>query len=73
TKGRRHINHRELGITPLLFIRTSKRDERGETMPYLFLGAADYVRHEGARPMNVIWRLRTPIPSDYLRLTRMVS
>ncbi len=42
-------------------------------MPYLFLGAADYVRHEGARPMNVIWRLHTPIPSDYLRLARMAS
>ncbi|ARA92867.1 hypothetical protein AWN76_006615 [Rhodothermaceae bacterium RA] len=73
TKGRRHINHRERGITPLLFIRTTKRDERGETMPYLFLGAADYVRHEGARPMNVIWRLHTPIPSDYLRLARLAS
>lgn len=73
TKGQRHWNHEGLGITPLLFIREARQDDRRETMPYLFLGAASYVRHEGARPMNVTWHLETPIPSDYLRLARVAS
>ena len=73
TKGQRHWNHEGLGITPLLFIREARQDDRRGTMPYLFLGAASYVRHEGARPMNVTWHLETPIPSDYLRLARVAS
>lgn len=73
TKGQRHWDHENLGITPLLFIRESKKDERNATRPYIFLGGVSYVNHEGERPMNVTWRLQTPIPSDYLRLARIAS
>ena len=73
TKGQRYWNHEALGISPLLFIRDAKRNGRGATTPYLFLGSASYARHEGARPMNVTWHLNTAIPSDYLRLARVAS
>ncbi len=66
-KGRRHVAHDELGITPLLFIRVSKRDENGVTMPYIFAGPVICEHHEGARPMNVIWRLQTAMPADLVR------
>lgn len=73
TKGQRHWNHRDLGVTPLLFIREAKLDDRRMTMPYLFLGEASYVRHEGARPMSITWHLQAPIPFDYFRIARMAS
>lgn len=70
-KGKRHIEHRDSGIKPVLFMRESRKNENRETMPYLFLGPVQYVSHEGERPMNILWRLGTPIPADYLRLARI--
>jgi hypothetical protein len=33
-------------------------------MPYVLLGPADYVSHEGERPIAITWRLQNPIPAD---------
>lgn len=30
---------------------------------------ADYVSHEGSKPMNVVWKLREPIPAKYIKRT----
>ena len=70
TRGRRHTEHQAQGITPLLFVRQSRTMEKGVTMPYTFLGPVDYVRHEGSRPMDVTWRLHTPMPAEFLRMAR---
>lgn len=59
--GRRHVEHREQGITPLLFVRERRRDDRGETAPYVFLGPADLASWTGERPMSIVWRLRHPM------------
>ena len=70
--GQRYIHHQELGSKVLLFVRNYKnRDNKqtNETEPYVFLGTANYVSHSGSRPMNVIWKLETPIPGKYLRET----
>jgi hypothetical protein len=64
--GRRYIGHRALGHTILLFARENKQ-EHGLAAPYQFLGPADYVSHEGSRPMSVIWRLHHPLPDRLLR------
>ncbi|MDA8228683.1 MAG: DUF3427 domain-containing protein, partial [Desulfitobacterium hafniense] len=66
--GQRYINHKTLGSKILLFVREYKNDLNG-TSPYTFLGLADYVRHEGSRPMNIVWRLYRPIPAKYLKKT----
>jgi hypothetical protein len=29
----------------------------------VFLGLADFVGYEGAKPMNIEWRLQEPIPA----------
>lgn len=63
-RGQRNIEHRKLGITPLLFVRSSRKDERGETMPYLFLGPVEIERWSGEKPIQIEWRLRHPIPAD---------
>lgn len=66
--AQRYFNHRKLGQHILLFVREYKEDTLGK-MPYLFLGEADYVSHEGSRPVSIVWRLRTPIPGDFINVT----
>lgn len=72
-KGRRHTEHGSLGVTPLLFVRQNRKSEHGATAPYVFLGPLQYVSHEGERPMNILWRVLTPIPADYLRQARVAA
>lgn len=48
----------------LLFVREQDKDEFG-TSPYLFLGPASYVKHEGERPIAITWQLLTPMPADF--------
>ena len=67
--GQRYIHHRERGSHILLFVREAKTDAFG-TAPYVFLGPADYVSHEGDRPMAVTWRLRRPMPTDVFIASR---
>ena len=61
--GQRYIHHRERGSHILLFVRQAKTNALG-TSPYVFLGPADYVSHEGDRPMAITWRLRQPMPTE---------
>lgn len=57
----------------LLFVRPSKRDDRGGTMPFLFLGPVHYVRHESEKPMRVIWELERPMPQDFFREVKVAA
>lgn len=66
--GQRYIRHREHGYTPLLFARERKSLPSGLAAPYVFLGPADYVSHEGSRPITVTWQLRTPMPARIVRM-----
>ena len=61
--GQRYIHHRQRGSHILLFVRESKTSALG-TAPYVFLGPADYVSHEGDRPMAITWRLHLPMPTE---------
>jgi hypothetical protein len=72
-RGRRNLRHVELGITPLLFVRTDRLDHVGETAPYLFLGPVDCVSFEGERPISITWRLRTPMPAGFFERARVVA
>jgi hypothetical protein len=63
-KGQRYIHHVERGSRVLLFVREeSKRG--GVTLPFLCLGFATYVSHEGERPMAIRWRLHRAIPGGF--------
>jgi len=70
TTGLRYINHREQGYTPLLFIRERKRLPNGLTSPYLFAGPLRYRRHEGSRPISIVWELEYPLPAKTLAWAR---
>jgi superfamily II DNA or RNA helicase len=71
--GQRYIHHREMGSRVLLFVREYKKDLAGDSMPYTFLGLADYLKHEGSRPMSITWKLRRPIPAKFLRKTNKLA
>ena len=59
----------EKGNIVFLFVRKSKKDAYGKSMPYTFLGTAHFVNYEGSQPMSIIYRLDHPIPAKYIRTT----
>ena len=68
--GQRYIHHRERGSKVLLFVREFKKDRlTGGAAAYTFLGTANYVKHDGSRPMNITWKLDRPIPAKFLKKT----
>jgi hypothetical protein len=62
--GRRYQNHKAEGNHILLFVRKTKKDSRGQTAAYTFLGPATYLSHEGERPMSITWKLDHPMPPE---------
>ena len=70
--GQRYIHHRNRGGSILLFVRLRKKNE-SRTMPYTFLGPADYVSHKGDRPISFVWKLRRPMPADFFRQAKVAS
>jgi len=52
--------------TVLLFVRETQQDAFG-TAPYLFLGPATYVSHEGERPIAITWRLAHAMPTTFFQ------
>ncbi|MFK7930259.1 MAG: DUF3427 domain-containing protein [Myxococcota bacterium] len=72
-KGQRHVRHVEEAITPLLFVRERKKDDRNETMPYTFLGPVQCTTWEGERPMNIEWTLEHEMPAETLRMAKVIA
>jgi len=70
--GQRYIHHREQGSRILLFVRQSKSDDLG-TSPYTCLGTAEYESHEGSRPIQIVWKLDRPMPTDLFLEAKAVS
>ena len=73
TRGRRHTHAEAEHVTPLLFARQQKRNQYGMTEPYLLLGPVSCESHEGERPMNINWRLETPMPADFVRRAKLAA
>ena len=68
--GQRYIHHKDRGSRVLLFVREFKADRiTGGAEAYTYLGTANYVKHEGEKPMNITWKLDSPIPAKYLKKT----
>lgn len=36
----------------------------GMTQPFTYLGEVEYVSSEGDKPMNIIWKLKNPLPEQ---------
>ncbi len=68
--GQRYIHHSSQGSRIILFVRVYKKDSlTGGAANYTFLGLAQYVSHEGSRPMNITWHLNKRIPAKFLKKT----
>ena len=57
----RYIHHKDKNHHILLFVREAK-NINGFTAPFVYLGTADYVKHNGKQPVNIIWSLEHPLP-----------
>lgn len=57
--GRRYQRHSETGSSVLMFARATTDDRA-----FWFLGPANYVSHEGERPMAIRWELDEPLSGD---------
>lgn len=68
--AQRYIHHRENGSKILLFVREFKTDRfTNGAEAYTYLGTANYVKHDGSKPMSITWRLERPIPAKFLKKT----
>jgi hypothetical protein len=62
-KGLSYIKHKENNKKVLLFVREKANDENRNTMGYVFIGEAQFLESEGAKPMNIKWELNEPMPN----------
>lgn len=62
-RGLEYIQHIALGKRIFLFVREQAKDEFGKTLGFVNFGEVNYVKHSGAQPMNVTWRLSTRMPA----------
>lgn len=71
--GTRYRTHAKHGTRVLIFARERKKDARGETLPYCCLGYAQYLRHDGAKPMRITWQLERPMPASLYQAGKVVA
>ncbi len=57
----------------LLFVREAAKDVNDLTMAYVCLGPAQYLSHEGERPMTIVWKLEHSIPTQFYRWMRLAT
>ena len=65
--GQRYIQHQRMGYQPLLFAREQKKFPNALTEPFRYLGPLEYLRHDGSKPMSIVWKLQQPLPAKRLR------
>ena len=71
--GLRHLQPAAQGVVPLLFVRETKKDSRGVTNAFRFLGPVEPAAHRGERPITIEWKLGTPLLPEWVRAWRNVS
>lgn len=57
----------------MLFVRESKKDARGVTNAFRYLGPVEPVDHRGERPITIEWALTTPLLPEWVRRWRNVA
>lgn len=71
--GQRYVRQRAHGNEILIFVREAKTWEFGSAAPYTLLGPADYVSHRREQPIEIVWRLRHPMPADTFHVARAAA
>lgn len=70
--GRRYIDHVARGSSIHLFIRGTKEGLLGAS-PYVYAGPARYVKHEGSKPMAIVWKLEHELSVELLERAKLVA
>ncbi len=67
--GQNYINQTQ---TMLLFVRqqNSFPDDIGRTMGFTYLGEVKLKKWFGARPIEIVWSLKTPMPASVLKMAK---
>jgi len=73
--GYNYINENQI---MLLFVRqqSSFPDDKSRTMGYIYLGEVSLKEYSGAKPMQIVWKLKTPMPasvSEYAKKYRALG
>ncbi|MDP3277335.1 MAG: DUF3427 domain-containing protein [Deltaproteobacteria bacterium] len=71
--GQRHLHPERTNVTPLLFVRETKRDPRGVTAAFCFLGPVRPLQARGERPIAITWGLSPPLRPEWVRQWSNVS
>lgn len=71
--GQRYLTQRSSGGNILLFTRAEAKNELGKGAPYLLLGEADHISHEGEKPIAITWKLRRPMPADVFSMAKVAA
>lgn len=71
--GRRYQLHAEQGSHVLLFMRRYKESDIRKSQPWMLLGPATYIGHEGSKPMAITWRLHNELPADVWTYAHIVA
>ena len=58
--------------TMLLFVRQQATfpEDKGRTMGYTYLGEVNLVKFQGSKPMEIVWKLKTPMPASFLKIAK---
>ena len=70
--GQNYINETQ---TMLLFVRqqSSAPDNKNRTMGFTYLGKVSLVKYKGEKPIEIIWKLKTPMPASVLKIAKHKS
>ena len=71
--GQRYVTQRDTGSNVLIFMRPQRTGTVAKAAPYLLLGMADYVQHQGEKPISITWKLRRPMPQDQFALASVTT
>jgi superfamily II DNA or RNA helicase/HKD family nuclease len=71
--AQRYIHHRRRGSNVVIFVRDRAKLPNGATSPYVCLGRANYVSHQGSRPLAVTWELEHAMPESLFSMARAVA
>jgi superfamily II DNA or RNA helicase len=64
-RGKGIIQHQKKGSRVYLFVRKNKL-QAGKASPFIYCGEVIYQSHKSEKPMNVIWKLETPLSKNML-------
>jgi len=65
-KGTQLINHEQLKLPVLLFVRASKKI-KGKAAPFTYCGELVFVKVRGNKPMSVNWQLKNALTAALYR------